>query len=63
MQYKEKLHNLDFKLANSFLSEQTLNFGNKSVITFAFIILLCLNFISINREFGLVKGIMQSNHK
>lgn len=48
MEYNEKLKSLNFKNANNFLSDQTLDFGNKTVITSAFLILLCLNFLSIN---------------
>ena len=46
MEYKEKLK-LDMKKANSFLSEQTLNFGNRTVLTSAFLILISLNFLTI----------------
>lgn len=48
MEYKQKLKNLDFKNAISFLSEQSINFGNKTVTTSSLIILLSLNFIVIN---------------
>ncbi|WP_345989304.1 hypothetical protein AAEU33_17665 [Chryseobacterium sp. Chry.R1] len=47
MEYKESLK-LDMKKANSYLSEQTLNFGNRTVLTSAFIILISLNFLTIN---------------
>lgn len=46
MEYKGKL-NLDMQKANSYLSEQTISFGNKTVITSALIILISLNFITI----------------
>ncbi|MDP9959158.1 hypothetical protein J2T04_001037 [Chryseobacterium lathyri] len=46
MEYKGKL-NLDMKKANSYLSEQTISFGNKTVVTSALIILISLNFLTI----------------
>ncbi|WP_306841770.1 hypothetical protein [Chryseobacterium lathyri] len=35
------------KKANSYLSEQTISFGNKTVVTSALIILISLNFLTI----------------
>lgn len=46
MEFKGKL-NLDMKKANSYLSEQTISFGNKTVVTSALIILISLNFLTI----------------
>lgn len=47
MGYTQKLKDLDLRKAISFLSEQSISFGNKTVISSAFIILLSLNFIVI----------------
>lgn len=59
MEYKEKLKELQFNLANSFLNEKTLNFGNRTVITSSLLILISLNFLTIKEiEFeGLTVGI------
>lgn len=59
MEYKENLKRLQFNFANSFLSEKTLNFGNRTVITSSLLILISLNFLSIKEiEFeGLTVGI------
>lgn len=46
MEYKEKV-NLDFRKANSYLSENTINFGNRTVVTSAFLILISLNFLKL----------------
>lgn len=48
MDYKRKLQNLNFKNANNFLSDQTIDFGNKTVITSAILFLISFNFLSIN---------------
>lgn len=48
MDYKKKLQNLNFKNANNFFSEQTIDFGNKTVITSAILFLISFNFLSIN---------------
>ncbi|MDW9378734.1 hypothetical protein [Chryseobacterium sp. JV558] len=48
MSYKQKLNNLDLKKAVSFLSEQSISFGNKTVVSSSLIILLSLNFIVIS---------------
>ncbi|ASK28738.1 hypothetical protein CEY12_00800 [Chryseobacterium sp. T16E-39] len=47
MEYKEQLKNLDYSKVNNFLSENTLNFGNRTVVTSAILILASLNFLSI----------------
>jgi hypothetical protein len=57
MEYKEKLRDLDYSNANNFLSEKTLNFGNRTVVTSAILILLSLNFLSIDSlEFEGITG-------
>lgn len=48
MDYKRKLQNLNFKNANNFFSEQTIDFGNKTVITSAILFLISFNFFTLN---------------
>ncbi|SDQ77883.1 hypothetical protein SAMN05421664_2560 [Chryseobacterium soldanellicola] len=57
MEYKQKLKDLDYSNVNNFLSEKALNFGNRTVVTSAAIILISLNFLSIEiLEFEGISG-------
>ena len=57
MEYKQKLKDLDYSNVNNFLSEKALNFGNRTVVTSAAIILISLNFLSIESlEFEGISG-------
>lgn len=48
MEYTPKLKKLDLKQAKSFLSEQSISFSNKTVLTSSAIILMSLNFLVVN---------------
>lgn len=48
MEYTPKLKKLDLKQAKSYLSEQSISFSNKTVLTSSAIILMSLNFLVVN---------------
>ena len=47
MDYKSQFKNLDYRLTTKFLSEETLKFGNRTVISSGLLILISLNFLTI----------------